>query len=243
MKRIISILNNNKKSIFISLVVYSSFFLLLIVFEISSPKIEVYEGFLVDFEDEEKIELPKIEETQNEELIDDNRLNVAVNEALKSNPTSNPYDFYNMEEQSDKYKNELIKNSLSEQEYSDYINKNYEYNEKEIVEEKKIEQKKVEPPNKNANYQGATYIKYNLKDRHDTKLIVPTYKCEGYGKVVVKIVVNKLGKVINAEIISADNNSCLKETALNSALNTLFDKNINAPEKQTGTISYTFMQQ
>ena len=114
---------------------------------------------------------------------------------------------------------------------------------------KKIKKDEVKPETKNekkeSNYQGATYIKYNLKDRHDRKLIIPTYKCEGYGKVVVKIIVNKSGKVIKAEIISssANGSDCLNNAALSSAKKSLFDKNINAPIKQTGTISYTFKEQ
>lgn len=243
MGNIISILNSRKKSIFISLIVYLLLFLVLIVSSINTPIYEEYDGFLVDFEDFEDLELPKLNDINDPNNIDDNRLNIAVNEALKDNPTSNPYDYYNMEEQSEDYKDELIKNALSDEEYDKYIDKEYEYDIEEIKEEQTSE--KNEKQKKEQNYQGATYIRYNLKDRHERKLIIPTYKCEGYGKVVVKIAVNKLGKVIKTEIISSSANStdCLKEAALSSAKNSLFDKNINAPEKQTGTISYTFKQQ
>ena len=243
MANIISILDNHKKSIFYSILIYLVIFSFLIVSSINTPIIEEYDGFLVDFEDLEQLELPKLIDN-NENTIDDNRLNIAVNEALKDNPTSNPYDYYNMEEQSDDYKDELIKNALSDEEYDEYINKEYEYDVEEFKkDEPKPENKKQEK--KELNYQGATYIKYNLKNRHDRKLIIPTYKCEGYGKVVVKIVVNKLGKVTKAEIISssANGSDCLNNAALSSAKKSLFDKNINAPDKQTGTISYTFKEQ
>lgn len=242
MNKLISILNTHKKSIFFSLLIYLVIFIALIITSIKTPLTDEYDGFLVDFEDLEQLELPKIENIDKENNIDDNRLNIAVNEALKDNPTTNPYDYYNMDEQSDDYKNELIKNALSEEEYDELINKEYEYNVEDLKPEEKIETKKEEK--KETNYQGATYIKYNLKDRHDRKLIIPTYKCEGYGKVVVKIVVNKEGRVINTEIISnSNNNDCLIDAAIQSAKNSLFDKNINAPNKQTGTISYTFKEQ
>ncbi len=243
MAKIISILDKHKKSIFISLLIYLVIFSFLIASSIKTPIPEEYDGFLVDFEDLEQLELPILTDVNKDNSIDDNKLNVAVNEALKDKPTSNPYDYYNMEEQSDDYKNELIKNALSEEEYDEYINKDYEYD----VEDFKNDEVKneVKKEKKESNYQGATYIKYNLKDRHDRKLIIPTYKCEGYGKVVVKIVVNKLGKVTKAEIISssANGSDCLNNAALSSAKNSIFDKNINAPNKQTGTISYTFKEQ
>jgi len=243
MIKILSILDKHKKSIFISVLIYLAVFMFLIASSIKTPIKEEYDGFLVDFEDLEQLELPKQTDLKSENTIDDKRLNIAVNEALKDKPTSNPYDYYNMEEQSDEYKEELIKNALSEEEYDEYKNKDYEYDVKEYKkEEKKPKQKIVK---KETNYQGATYIKYNLKDRHDRKLIIPTYKCEGYGKVVVKIIVNKLGKVVKAEIISssANGSDCLNSTALSSAKNSTFDKNIDAPDKQTGTISYTFKEQ
>ncbi len=243
MAGILSILDNHKKSIFISILVYLVIFSFLIVSSIKTPIFEEYDGFLVDFEDLEELELPKLIDVNNENNIDDNKLNIAVNEALKDNPTSNPYDYYNIDEQSDDYKDELIKNALSDEEYDEYINKEYEYDVEEYKKEEIKHDNKEEK--KETNYQGATYIKYNLKNRHDRKLIIPTYKCEGYGKVVVKIVVNKLGKVIKTEIISssANGSDCLNNAALSSAKSSTFDKNINAPDKQTGTISYTFKEQ
>ena len=245
---IFSSLNKHKKSIFYTLIVYSVLLLALISLGIKSPpKQAEIDGFEVDFEDEEEMELPKIDKNLNEDFIDDKRLNVAVNEALKDNPVSNPYDFYDMPEQSEDYKQQLIKEALSPEEYDKYFNKDDNYSPEELEDDTSAPQKeetKTEKNDKKTNYQGATYIKYNLKNRHERKLIIPTYKCEGFGKVVVKISVNRNGRVTKAEIISSSsNNSCLNSTAIEAARNSTFDKNIDAPEHQTGTISYTFMPQ
>lgn len=243
MAGVFNTLNNNRRSIFVSLLVYLGVFGSLIIFSINTPKQEEYDGFLVDFEDLEDLILPDVEKIDDSEPIDDNRLNIAVNEALESNPTSNPYDYYDMEEQTDDYKEQLIKNALSEEDYEEYVDKEYEYDVNEFKETEVIKPKENKDQ-KETNFQGETFIKYNLKNRHERKLIIPTYKCEGYGKVIVKIVVNQNGKVTKAEIIkSTENNDCLNNAALNSAKKSLFDKNINAPNKQTGTISYTFMKQ
>jgi TonB family protein len=247
MRHIFKVLNKHKKSIFYTLLVYAILLGALISLGIKAPPRQVeIDGFEVDFEDDNEMELPQIDEKLNEDFIDDKRLNIAVNDALKDDPVSNPYDFYDMPEQSDEYKNELIKKALSPDEYDKYFNKDDNYLHDEIDEQlpKNEKQTKKTDNDKKSNYQGATYIHFNLKNRYEQKLIIPTYKCEGYGKVVVKIVVNRNGKVVKAEIISSNNNNeCLNSTALEAAKNSTFNKNINAPERQTGTISYTFMAQ
>ncbi len=252
MKHLLDILNKQKKAVFITLFIYAVIFIVLLAYQIKVPvKQDEIDGFEVDFEQDEELTLPKIDNNLKEDFIDDKRLNVAVNEALKDNPISNPYDFYNMQEQSDEYKQQLIKEALSPEEYDKYIKDKdntptnvddeiSDYSEPEMQEQNNDNKNK----NDKQNYQGATYIKYNLKDRYEQKLIIPTYKCEGYGKVLVKIYVNKKGDVTKATVISSSNeNDCLNKTAINAALNSKFDENINAPEKQVGTISYTFMPQ
>lgn len=63
------------------------------------------------------------------------------------------------------------------------------------------------------------------------------------GRIVIKIKVNRDGKVIGAEYTSAGSNttsSVLKKKALDAALDTKFSTEPNAPEIQTGTMTFTF---
>ena len=67
--------------------------------------------------------------------------------------------------------------------------------------------------------------------------------CNEEGKVVVKIVVNQLGKVIEAYpgVKGSTNTAiCLTDPAKQAALATEFNADSNAPSRQIGTIVYTF---
>lgn len=97
---------------------------------------------------------------------------------------------------------------------------------------------------KDKYYKGPTRIKYFLKGRTDRYIHIPVYKCQGNGKVVVDIVVNREGEVISTSIASSNTNEeCINRTALESASISLFNIDINADPKQKGTISYEFVAQ
>lgn len=72
----------------------------------------------------------------------------------------------------------------------------------------------------------------------------PVYTCEGRGKVVVKIEVNKQGKVISSKIDkkkSSTRNECLLENAMKYARKALFSTSYKS--RQPGTITYYFNYQ
>ena len=48
-------------------------------------------------------------------------------------------------------------------------------------------------------YDGPTNIYYKLEYRYHLRLPVPVYKCQGSGVVVVNIVVDQQGRVVQAE--------------------------------------------
>jgi acyl-CoA-binding protein len=95
-------------------------------------------------------------------------------------------------------------------------------------------------------YKGATTTTYFLKDRMHVHIPLPVYQCEGSGKVVMEIIVNRDGYVMDAIInkqqsqISAD---CFIEAATRCALSTRFNASKTAPEKQQGKITYIFIAQ
>lgn len=112
------------------------------------------------------------------------------------------------------------------------------------------ENEKTETPKntteKATNFKGKTSIMYELKNRTGKYLHVPVYKCESGGTVVVDIVVNQKGKVINASIdqkSTTDFLSCLEEAAINSAYKSFFNTDYNAAARQGGTITYIFRAQ
>jgi hypothetical protein len=68
------------------------------------------------------------------------------------------------------------------------------------------------------------------------------YTCEGFGKVVLNIEVNDLGKVVRASVnksASTTTNLCLIDSATEYAEQTRFTTKAGLP-KQEGTITYIF---
>lgn len=95
-------------------------------------------------------------------------------------------------------------------------------------------------------YAGNTIISYDLGGRKAKKLSIPAYKCLGSGSIAVEITVNRKGEVKSAKIVkmsSSLNETCIPESALQAALNSLFFADYNAPEVQKGFIYYQFIKQ
>ncbi len=84
---------------------------------------------------------------------------------------------------------------------------------------------------------------YDLIGRLLYKRVEPIYSCGKEGRVVVKIKVDRTGKVINAipgVKGSTTNDTCLLNRAKEAALKTKWQPAANAPEKQIGKIIYNF---
>lgn len=98
---------------------------------------------------------------------------------------------------------------------------------------------------KNVIYAGESNITYYLDNRYHLRLPVPVYLAQGGGKVIVDIVVNRQGKVVEAE--PRKNSSVRDEQiflyAKAAALRTIFNADAQAPDLQKGTIHYTFVSQ
>jgi TonB family protein len=95
-------------------------------------------------------------------------------------------------------------------------------------------------------YKGPTTISYTLEGRSHVYINPPVYQCQGSGKVVVDIVVNQSGYVIDANINKSKSQiteDCLVEAANRAALTTRFNAKNTAPDRQRGTITYIFIAQ
>jgi hypothetical protein len=99
----------------------------------------------------------------------------------------------------------------------------------------------------NKKVKGRVTVSYSLKDpvRHALKMPVPAYMCEGGGGVVVDIVVNPSGEVVDCKVNDAlsERNGCLREAALSKAALSVFNADPSAPAKQRGYIEYQFIAQ
>jgi TonB family protein len=99
---------------------------------------------------------------------------------------------------------------------------------------------------KTIEYSGQSSVYYSLKNRHKTRIPIPVFKCENAGKVTVQIIVNRLGRVVSATIKkekASSNDENLHENAIDAAFRSQFNKDLNAPPKQMGTITFHFAKQ
>ena len=94
-------------------------------------------------------------------------------------------------------------------------------------------------------YSGPSSVYYSLEGRHKVYLPIPVFKCEGEGKIVVQIVVNRGGRVLDAKVLKRESvqDDCLFEAALQASRKTRFNVSTKSPERQTGTITYHFVKQ
>lgn len=168
--------------------------------------------------------------------------NIVRNLANPDNPVIDP------EKYQDMVKEELISRGiLTEDNFiDDWKKRQAEQGDIEIgniQKEQKINPLEEKEP---INYQGPSRVYYRLENRFHLDLPVPVYKCKGAGKVTVSIEVDRYGTVSSAKIDaseSSSNDPCLLETAINSAMESRFNTDLNAAAKQQGTITFHFVAQ
>jgi hypothetical protein len=84
---------------------------------------------------------------------------------------------------------------------------------------------------------------YSLERRKAINKPQPEYNCNEEGTVVVEIVVDKKGNVLEAKTGlkgTTNNSKCLLDACKEAASKTKWEVDENAPEKQVGNISYNF---
>ncbi len=101
--------------------------------------------------------------------------------------------------------------------------------------------------NRDSKVSGTVTVSYSLVNplRHSVYLDVPAYRCQRGGVVVVNITVNRNGNVISASVDKGASvpDDCMQQTAVGAARRSRFDINTSAPERHSGTITYTFVAQ
>ena len=97
----------------------------------------------------------------------------------------------------------------------------------------------------NSVYTGESNIVYYLENRYHRSLPIPVYLTRRGGKVIVDIIVNRQGIVLSAEPQKnpAIRDEDLYNYAKAAASRSIFNVAQDAPERQHGTIHYTFIAQ
>ncbi len=97
---------------------------------------------------------------------------------------------------------------------------------------------------KDSYQQGGVTVRYKFENptRHKRYLFIPAYRCESGGVVEVAVVLNRSGDVISAKAISGGD-AAMQREAEQAARASRFDVNESAPERHSGTITYTFVPQ
>jgi hypothetical protein len=98
---------------------------------------------------------------------------------------------------------------------------------------------------KNIIYTGESNIVYYLENRYHVSLPIPVYLAQGGGKIVIEIVVDRQGRVIQATPKAGQKivDEQIIIYAQTAALRTIFNADPKAPSSQKGTIHYTFIAQ
>ncbi|MBK9391479.1 MAG: hypothetical protein IPN68_15310 [Bacteroidetes bacterium] len=226
--------------------------IIIMSFQLRSLKVQSRDMFEIEFLAEEKTkedeQLKEIPVTSIEKILqgDEEMLNIARNLANKADPRVNRDDYIDM------VKEELIKSGkLSENNYIDEQKKQADKPDENLAfkDESKVkddQDKATESQEMAANYKGPTRIYYELEGRNHTYLPIPIYKCEGSGKVALRIEVSQKGIVEKTLVIASESTTsdqCLIEAAVKAALITRFNSDLKAPKTQTGTLSYQFVAQ
>lgn len=224
-------------------------------FQLRTLKTESTDRFAIEFAPEEEKneiskeeldELIKLPATSLERILqgDAEMLNIARNLANKSPEKVNPEDYIDM------VKEELIKSGkLGVDNYIDEQKRAAEKEDEEpeyMNEDQQEKEKPTESQELAANYKGPTRIYYDLPGRTHTYLPIPIYKCQGAGKITLRIEVNQKGRVEKAQVVASESTTsdeCLAEAAIKYALISRFNADVASPNIQNGTLTYQFVAQ
>ncbi len=227
--------------------VLAIFFML---FKLSSLKEKESQSLLITFEQEPTPE-EQIKKEQEEKLVPDEQLkqwihDIPVNEALKKKEE------FDINRYIDQVKEEMIKKGeLSKDNYIDEQKQELAAADAELRKKLPVKEEAEEGDSLTraeimaSHYAGPTTVKYYLPGRIARNLVIPIYKCEGSGVVIVNITVNREGYVTSATVDTdkSDPGTCMQETARGAARSSRFDIDMTAPETQKGTITFYFVAQ
>ena len=237
-------LNRSQLSFLITFFSMSLMVLALYNIHLGAKEQEEYIIELTLLDDEELEKLLEEENKANKELDQpsQSKSNLAVNEASKPS-FGNPEPLKTLEE----LKEDLESSSTSDEE-TDFLNSTTGYgaNLQKLAKQReeakqKLGELEAKKTKNTSNFKRRTTVSYSLVDRTHSDLPLPVYTCIEGGKIVINILVDRSGYVIEAEVNKKSSNTlngCLVENAITYALLARF--NPSDVDNQKGTITYLF---
>ena len=212
--------------------------ILFLIFKLGDVKRKHLEALQIEFLNE----LIKIEDLLAEE--NETPVNIQPLDAqIAKNIAVNVAEKLNQEISTDNYVEE-IKEELGIEELNQQLSRDLsDDNSPEFIENIENNKKKEEP--KREKYRGKTRITVSLPNREIRRQDVPVYRCEAGGVIVILIMVDQRGNVINATYSnnSGSKDECLIEEAINYSYRFLFSADFTAEARQKGTITFEFIPQ
>ncbi|WP_321295004.1 hypothetical protein [Marinifilum fragile] len=201
---------------------------------------ELVEQILEEKEEEIKKE---IEEKNSEinESVDKLLRSIAVNQDVKKSNSDPKQKVEDMIDEIKKNLDEYGSDDISEG--NDGLN---EYKKDSLSIAEAREKQRVLDSLQSIEYSGPSSVYYSLEGRHKIYLPIPVFKCEGEGKIVVKIGVSRNGRVVESKIVKDQcsvQDDCLFEAALDATNRSRFNVSTTSPQTQFGTITYNFVKQ
>lgn len=233
----------------ITLLIHLMFFGILIVLEMAKPDKPTQSEIMIDFSNE-NVPLPEIQQNnvKKQEMTDNQSEDVKNVEKNLGEANKSFQEYYR--EAKDLLDKGKPKDNFKANDYKDqrWLIKDYSKETPDVEDWNKPSINKNDASNQNSKstYAGSAIISYDLGGRRAIRLPIPAYKCQGHGKVTIEVMVNPRGNVVLARIADAEaslSESCLPNTALESARNSRFVPNDKAPANQKGFIYYTFVAQ
>ena len=204
------------------------------------------EPLLIEFPDilpEEEEKIPEKEKTEELATPDNktvnNLTNAASNRLSVKNNTSSTDKFFD-----DEYTKEINDAKKLVSNVNNQLSK-----EKVNLDDIKMPVETTEGMNpdsiKNIIYTGESNIVYYLENRYHLSLPIPVYLAQGGGKIIIEIVVDRQGRVIQATPKAGQKvrDEQIILYAQTAALRTVFNTDTKAPQNQKGTIHYNFIAQ
>ncbi len=236
----------NKKAGFLGTLFFHVLVLVICFFSsIGYTSIEIPTGIEIEFVPYQELNLNQdINEENNEKLSDpdfdnDNLVEEIIVEDDQNTIIPNSEDSVTFSEENDKNQSFSIsselENALSK------INESVSTSNLEKIEENKND---LDIINTNNSPVDDVQDGYQLsQNRLAVRKVKPNYSCQEFGKVVVRVWVNREGVTIKAEPGirgTTESAPCLLKEAKSAALQTTWTPYFNAPEIQIGQITYNF---
>lgn len=238
--------NEDKAGIYITVIVHLTVIIILLLCQIGA-QLHKEQSFLIDFSREDEIErLRREDEKRKEEESFDEEISKRIDELIAGNSgeqfknvavdrsslkDDRGTDAQKLYEDAERLAQELKNGIVPDEPDEDYVQLSSPKNENKSKSEKE--------------YSGPSVVSYTLDGRKASKLPIPSYRCYGGGMVVVVIVVDNAGNVVNAKVQDAgsSDDKCLRDFAIRAARLSKFSSDPKAPARQTGDIIYQFIAQ